>query len=190
MCRRVRFTVWLGPIRQAFAVCHDEAEMSDQTRDAGHCKRHRRHTAADTARNTDRHRFTIRMRRRYEVRILGMRAVCAVRADHDIVQPLYACRGRERDCAPCECDPRSDAGTLSRARRAAPPVEKARRNLRMLRWRAWGLTIKVTGAPRRYSGTRRHVPACPVDRRVRPHTTGFCSLLPRSQDERHDQPQG
>ena len=31
-----------------------------------------------------------------------------------------------------------------------------------------GLTLKVTGAPRRCSRTRRHLPARPVDRRVRP----------------------
>jgi hypothetical protein len=41
----------------------------------------------------------------------------------------------KRDSAPCECDPRSDMGTSSRARRASPPVEKAGRKLCMLRLR-------------------------------------------------------
>jgi hypothetical protein len=44
MCRRVRFTVWLGPIRRAFAVRHTEGEMNDQS-EARACNRHRRHTA-------------------------------------------------------------------------------------------------------------------------------------------------
>ena len=51
---------------------------------------------------------------------------------------------------------------------------------------ARGLTIKVTGAPRRCSRERRHVPARPVHRLVRPHTTSFRRSPRRSQDERPD----
>jgi hypothetical protein len=74
MCRRVRFTVWLGPIGHAFAVCHAEAKMSDWSRRTT-CKRHRRHTA-DIARDTHRHGLAISMLRRHELRTLGNARRC------------------------------------------------------------------------------------------------------------------
>jgi hypothetical protein len=52
------------------------------------------------------------------------------------------------------------------------------------------LTSKVTGAPRRCSRERKNVPARPVHRLVRPHTTSFCHSARRSQDARRDSAQG